>query len=121
MSSPSLALSEPTGPTRSTPAACTQACTGPTSRAAASAAAASARSTLTEVNVAPPSEGGATSRPVTCHPSASRRSAMALPMPELVPVTRARRSLGTDVGIGDDLLRQRHVVGLELDEVVDAS
>src|SRR4030095_453948 len=58
--------------------------------------------------------------PITCHPSASRRSATARPMPELLTVTTARRaSVGPDVSLGDDLLRLGHVVALELDEVVD--
>ena len=67
------------------------------------------------------------SSPCTAQPSASRRSAIARPMPLLLPVTttaareRAARetSLDTDVALGDDLLRARHVVALELDEVVD--
>src|SRR4030095_1019213 len=57
--------------------------------------------------------------PPTCQPSASRRSATARPMPELLPVTTARRaSFGTDLPLGDDLLRLGHVITLELDEIV---
>ena len=44
---------------------------------------------------------------------------MARPIPELLPVTTAWRSLGTDLPLGDDALRQRHVVLLEVHEVVD--
>src|SRR6185436_3767736 len=60
-----------------------------------------------------------TSKPTTFQPSSNSARAMALPIPELVPVTTARRSFGTDLSIGDDLRRACHVILLEAREVLD--
>src|SRR6266581_4868139 len=60
-----------------------------------------------------------TSSPVTFQPSSSSAWEIAAPMPELLPVTTACRSFGTDLSIGDDLRRARHVVFLEAREVLD--
>ena len=122
MRAPSVLFSVPSGPTRNTPAACSRACTGPLPSAvwvAWRVAAASHRSTSTGRKAGCASGAGALSKPVTCQPSCSSRCASASPIPELLPVTRARRgSFDTDIAFGDDLLRGGHVVALELHEVV---
>src|SRR6185369_8774265 len=72
------------------------------------------------------SVGGARSSPRTRQPCASRCCATARPMPLLLPVTTAVPaapvgSFDTDVALGDDLLRARHVLALELGEVLRAA
>src|SRR5262249_55069275 len=101
------------------PAACTSADAPRAARAAVSVAAPSVRSTRTAANRGCSMRGGLISQPCTCQSSASKRSATARPMPELLPVTTARRSLDTDVPLGDDLARERHVFALKAHEVVD--
>src|SRR5215475_2534110 len=117
--SKSCALSSPSRPTRRIPAACTSADAPCAAHAAVSVAAPSVRSTRTAANRGCSMRGGLTSKPFTCQSSASKRSATARPMPELAPVTTARRSFDTDVPLGDDLARERHVFALKAHEVVD--
>src|SRR6476619_4921376 len=62
------------------------------------------------------------SKPATLHPPASSSCAIALPMPELDPVTIASMGLlRLDVGVLDDLHDLDRVFHLEFDEVVDRS
>ncbi len=178
MSSPPAWSSWPSGPTRSTPAACTKAsgtpdtagagvgfgawalawragpfsagvwCAGASSSAAAARAMASpsARSAGRCAKAGCAMAGGATSSPVTRQPVASRDSAIARPMPLLLPVTTACgtgppafatgagtdtdtdtdtdgtvASLGTDMALGHDLLGALHVSALELREILRAA
>src|SRR3954454_7160175 len=73
------------------PAACTSASVGSSDSMTGQRAARSPRSTRVEVSRACSMAGGARSRPTTCQPSPRSRAAIALPIPELDPVTTALR------------------------------
>ena len=106
--------SSPRRPTRSTPAACTSACAPASAAPRRSMAAPSARSTRTRSEAHRCSiAGGATSRPVTCQPSASRRSRdRPADAGAAAGDDGARAALHSTrmFALGDDLLRLRHVV-----------
>src|SRR6187399_12300 len=87
--SPAGRSSDPSVPPRMMPAACTSAVTPSAASSAAVRAVASVMSSMTALNAASSSVGGARSKPVTRQPPSMRWRAIARPMPELVPVTMA--------------------------------